>query len=232
MASIIDAFRETVSERYSILKLFTLSVPTYYCYYLSLQAQKDVNFFNWLTILTIVLLIGFLAKVTSNGIGEKNDVLPAPNPFILVYAAFKALLATLPYTLLSYLLANFFSSLINIAPWIDITLKTVIWLVAAAIILTAFLMYATNEKINDAFRVKLLFDKAGDLSVALIFLILKLAVMDAIIVGVIGYTIFILCGLGYVLDYFIIFSVIYNLAVLGHYFAQIHYELFERNLEG
>jgi len=227
MASIIDAFRETFTDRFAFLKMLVLSIPTYFSYILYVKKSPD---FIWLAILTVLLLLGFLIKVANRVLNDKDSVLPSLNPFPLLWSAIKGLIAIGPISWISCFLANYFCSLINIIPWLDIILKTILWIVAISITLTSFLMFVTKESVIDAYRLKLLFNKAGDLIVVVIVLLIQLLFMNAFTVGIVGYIIYVLFGWCDFLIFFIAYAVVFNIGALGHYMAQSHYDILEKEL--
>lgn len=228
MASIIDSFRDVFTDKNSFVKILVLTIPVYFSYVYYVKRSPD---FIWLAGVTIFLLFGFLAKVSSRVLNDQDSVLPSLNPFPLLWAALKGIIAIGPITLISCFLANYVCSLINIIPWLDITLKTCFWLTAIAVSLTSFLMFITRESIIDSYRIKLLFDKAGDIIVVLIVYIVQLVVINAPTAGILGYTIFILFGMGDFLIFFIAFAITFNIGALGHYLAQSHYDVLEKELD-
>lgn len=232
MASIIDSFRETFTDNLSFFKILVFAIPVYYSYDLYLKSTKDFTGFTLLASITIFLLFGFLIKTTSNVLNEGNSVLPSLNPIPLVIAAIKGILAIGPLTFISVLLGNYFASLINIILWLDVTLKTIIWLLVASISMTAFLMFVKREKIVDAYDFKILSAKAGDFMISLIFFIIQMVIMNTIIFGFIGYTIIVLFGVGPILYFILSMAVVYNVGVMGHYMAQLQYELLSYDKDG
>lgn len=226
MASIIDSFRDVFTDRLSFLKFAVLAAPVYYSYQVYLQSKTGLTGFFWIAGITIFFLLGFIIKITNNVLSEgSNNVLPSLNPLKLAFVALKGLAALLPYTLISCWIANYVCSLIYIIPWLDITLKVIIWLITASIIFTAFLMFAENEKIKDAYNFKVLSKASGDMILVLIFFIIQLIIMNLPTIGFLGYTLLILFGYGPIFDYFLAIAVVFNIAIIGHYMAQVHYEL-------
>lgn len=224
MASIIDAYRETFSDNFSFFKIATFAIPVYFCYALFIGSKGDFTGFTWLTVITVFFLFGFLIKTTNGVLNEANSVLPSLNPLKLAFAAFKGIIAIGPITLITILLTNYICSLINIIPWLDITLKVILWFVAAAVIVTSFLMFVKREKIKDAYNIKLLFDKAGDLIVRLLVFIIQIVLINLVIAGFFAYTLIVLFGFGPVLDAFLAYVLVFNVGVIGHYLAQLQYE--------
>lgn len=227
MASIIDAFRETYSDHLSFLKLAVFAAPVYYSYQLYTESKNDFSTFYLVAGITLFFLAGFLIKTTNYVINERDSILPPLNPFKLAFCTVKGILAIGPVTIISCLLANYVCSIINIIPWLDTTLKYAIWIVAASIIATSFLLFSSKERILDAYNIKAIFDKAGDLIVVLIIFILQIVIINLPTTGFIIYALIVLFGPGLLLNIFIAYAIIFNLAATGHYMGQIHYETFE-----
>lgn len=224
MSSIIDAFREVFGDRLAILKLTALTIPTYYSYILYVESQQRANNFMVIAVLTFLLVFGTMVEVTSNIINERTYVLPSLNPFKLVFSALKALIAMVPMVIIPYFIANFLCSMINIIPWLDVTLKSLIWLVVASVAVAGFLMYCVNEKIPEAYNFKVIYYKAGDLIVVLIFFILQFVLMNIPTTILIAYIIYVLFGYCPIFDFFVTFAIVFNILVTGHYLGQVHYE--------
>lgn len=225
MASIVDSFREVFTDRLSFLKIAILAIPVYYSYQLYLQSKQDFTGFFWLAGITLFFLFGVLIEVTNNMVNERDRILPSLNPFKLAFSAIKGILAIGLFVLISSLLANYVCSLINIIPWLDITLKSIVWLVAASIIITSFLMFSTKKRILDAYNLKILSQKAGDLLITLIFFIIQLAIINIPTSAFLGYIVLILFGFGPIFNFFLSIVLVFNIAVTGHYMGQVHYEL-------
>lgn len=224
MSSIIDSFREVFSDKFSFFKLLILSAPVYYSYYLYVNSKGNFAEYGWISILTILLVLGFLTKVTNNVINERDWILPSFNPFPILYSGVKCVLAIGVFSYVFFLLANYICSFINIIEWLDITLKFLIWTIFASIIVTSFLMFAQKEKVLDAYKLKVLGEKAGDLIVVLLFFILQITIINIPTTFFIGYTLLILFGFGFLFDFYVIFAIMFNVSVIGHYLGQIHYE--------
>lgn len=226
MASVIDSFREVFSEQLSFLKLVVLTVPAYFCYQIYLGSKADYTGFWFITIITGFFLFGFLTEITNNIINERSKVLPPLNPLFMGFTALKGIIALTPIILISSIAANFINSFINIeVDWLTITLKSLVWLVAAAFIGTSFLLFAEKETISGTYRLKSIFKKTGDFFIMSIFFLMQLLFANILSTGFIGYTLYILFGFGVVFDIFIAFAVVFNLSVLAHYLGQAYYEV-------
>lgn len=231
MASIIDSFRETFSDRWSFLKIAAFALPSYFVYQMYLQSNNNFGSVFWYAFTIIFFLFGFLIETTHNVISEQDIVLATLNPLKLAFVAIKGILAIGLFAWISCFAANYVCSMINLIPWLDTTLKTVIWFLAAAIILTAFLMFSARERILDVFKMRLLSEKAGDLILVILFFALQIIIINIPTTLFIGYAIFVLFGQGMFLGLFVAFALIFNIAVAGHYFGQVHYENIEYTKE-
>jgi len=225
MASILDSFRETFGDKFGFFKLLVFVIPLYFFYdQYSKGAAAFANVFIYICI-TAFFLFGFLIKTTNYVLNEEDSVMPPLNPLKLAWSAIKGFLAILPATWISVSLANFVLKFVNTIDWVDNTLKTLAWLVVASIVLTSFLMYVKEEKILDAFNMKTLAEKAGDIMLGIVFFVLQLVVINVPTTGVIGYSIYILFGFGPLLNFFIAYAIIFNLIAACHYMAQLQYEI-------
>lgn len=226
MASVIDSFKETFGDRMSFLKLLVFAVPIFVSYDLFTSAKSDFGQATILAIITLFLLFGFLTKITGNVINERDSLLPSLNPVKLAITAAKSIIAIGPITLICYLLANYACTVINFVQWLDIILEFLVWLIVLAIIVTAYLMFAPKERITDAYKMKLLYQKAGDLIVTLIVMVIQFILINLPTTGFIVYTLYILFGFGPILNFFLAYALVFNIASMGQYLAQVHYEVF------
>lgn len=226
MASIIDSFKGVFSDRFSLLKLIVITIPVYYSCILYTSAKGDYSGFYWIAGITLFLLLGFLIELINNVINDQMTVLPSLNPIKLVFAAVKGLIAIVPVVLISCWLANYLCSFIHIPwEWVDTTLRAIIWLVFSSVIITSILMFSVKERILDAYRFGILLTKAGDLVLVIVFFAIQIILINLPTTGFIWYLLNVLFGAGPVVDFFIVFAIVFNVAVTGHYLAQAHYDL-------
>lgn len=225
MASVINSFKEVFSDKFSFIKLVILAIPVYDSYQIYLQSKQDYTTFFWVAGLTVFFLTGFLITLTSNVINERDRILPSLNPLKLGFVAIKGIIALAPIILGASFVANYVCSFINTIPGFDIIFKSLIWLVAGSLILTSFIMFSQRENILDAYKFKIFFLKAGDLITSMLTFLLQLAIVNAVVGGFIGYLLFILFDYGPVLDSFIIYAIIFNLAVTAHYIGETNYDI-------
>lgn len=226
MASVIDSCKDILGERVSFLKLAILTIPVYYSYVIFKSVtNNDYSGFWIFAGISAFFILGYIIEITNNVINERNIVLPALNPFLMMFSALKGVIGLAPVFLISSWLAIYASSFVNVNPWFDWVLKTLIWLIAVSFIGTSFLMFSSRENIIDALNVKILWQKSGDFIIASIFYIVQFFLVNLVSAGFIGYTIFILFGYSVFFDVFVAFVVTFNLAALGHFLGQAYYEL-------
>lgn len=225
MASIIDSFRETFTDNMSFFKLLTFSVPLYFAHDLYIKNPQNPIGAFWLGGITIFFLFGFLIKVTSEVLNEGDSVLPFLNPLKLALASVKGLIAIGPVTWISISLANYVIPKVNVVDWFNITFQSIIWLIVIGIALTSFLMFVKNEKIADSYNLKILFEKSADLSIAIIFFILQIILINLPTTVFLGYILLVLFGFGPLFYFFLAYVIVFNVAATGHYMAQLQYEV-------
>lgn len=226
MASIKDAFQESYQDRNAILKFVIFAIPLYYC--VNLFIENSPNFLA-AAIITYLILFGFLIKCTSNVRNGKDYVLPSFNIFDLCWSAIKATVALGPSIVINCWLANFLCSFIqNYVPESNVLLifKYIIWGIFISIILSGYLCYAKSFKIADAYNLKIISDSSVDIMIAILFMIPQIILADVILVTPPTYIIWLFFGIPSPVAIFFWCTVaILNLAMMGHYLAQIDYEI-------
>lgn len=225
MASMLDSFKETYFDKFAFFKLLVFAIPLYWFWDQYLKGTAAFSSVLNYIYITAFFLFGFFIQVTNSVLNEKDWVMPTLNPFKLAFSSLKGIVAILPSAFVCIWAANYITGLINVVPWFDNTFKTIIWLIASAIILTSFLMFVKNENILDAFNLSTLGKKSGDFILGIIFYALQLVLMNIPTYGFVGYAINILFGVGPLLYFFIAYAIVFNLVATGHYMAQLQYEI-------
>lgn len=225
MASIIDSFRDTFSDNLAFFKFIVFAVPIYFLYDLFLKGESNTAMFSWLFGILVFFLFGFLIQTTRRVLNEDESVLPPLNPVKFAVSSVKGLLAVAPIGCISYFLGNLLASFINIYSWVDVTLKSILWIVMASVPLTAFLMFIRRERVVDAYNLQAISDKAADLIVGIIFFIIQLFVANLVTTAFLGYVLYILFGFGPIFYFFASVAIVFNVGATGHYLAQLQYEV-------
>ena len=229
MASIKDAFEEAIQDHGALTKYFLFAIPVYYCSCLFINSDKNELSKLWTaSIITFILLFGFLIECTTNVRNGKDSVLPSFNIFAIFWNGIKGLVALGPSIAINSIIAHFLCNLIT--NYVSDTntllvLQCMIWGVFGAIMLTSYLCYARTFKIRDAYNLKAISDSSMDILISIIFMIPQILIADAIIITPITYIIWIFFGIPHPIAIFYwSMCFIFNLAMCGHYLAQVAYE--------
>lgn len=231
MASILDSFRETFNDRWSVVKFVVLAIPVYITINNYLKSTDSYTGFWFFFIVTFLLLFGFLIEVTRDVLNDAIDILPSLNPIPLIIAAVKGLLALTPVTVIASLVAVYAISKFTFVYWLNMLLSGIIWMIVAGMIGTTFLLYVKEARIKNAFNLKKLSDKSVDVVFALLLFLVQLIVVNLPTTGFVAYTLVILFGMGPILNFFLSVVLVLNIAAAGHYLAQLHFETFGFDLD-
>lgn len=229
MASIKDAFEESFQDNHAIIKYILFAIPVYYCVHLYSNATKgDLTGFWWMFGVTYLLLFGFLIKCTTNVRNGKDHVLPSFNIFALFWAGIKGTIALGPSIAINCWLASLLNGLVaNYIPEPNtlIIFQVIIWGLFGSIILTGYLCYAKSFKISDAYNFKVISESCCDILVAILFMIPQVLLANALLIAPVTYVIWVFLGIPHpVAIFYWSMVLIFNLAMCGHYLAQVDYE--------
>ena len=232
MASIKDSFDETFHDNGAMLKFILLAIPTFF---IANNWTKQFFGFNTLLIFTFFLLFGFMLKCTFNVRHGSDSCLPSYNIFAILWAGVKGSLALAPIGLAMYFLSKFliglaagyiqYEQMMNVVTYI-------IYAICGSFVLTSYVLYANRFRILDAYNLKDLFTYCIDILIAIIFMLIQVAIVDAILIVPVTYVIWVFFGLPHPIALFF-WSVVLaiTLAMMGHYLAQIGFEIIEANEE-
>lgn len=230
MASIRDAFEESITDSNSILKLVFYAIPIFLAF-MPTQSAISENVKLLLEIPVSILLFGFMLICTSNVRLGKNSIMPSFNIFAVFWAGIKGVVALAPLAILTSLLYTFFVGLLSNAP-LEPSIITVFTVIIGIIIFSfnyvGYLLYAHNFKILDAYNFKLILKYCTDVLIAMFFMGVFIAIVNIVITVPVAYVVWLFFGFpNPVIIFYICMVVVFNAAVLGHYLAQIDYEIIE-----
>lgn len=226
MASIKDAFEESYQDTHAMLKYILFAIPVYFC--ADLYMKGNTGGFWTLFSITYLLLFGFLIKCTANVRNGEDHVLPSFNIFALFWAGIKGTIALGPSIAINCWIASFLCGLIaNYIPEPNtlIIFQVIIWGLFGSIILTGYLCYAKGFRIVDAYNFKVISESCCDILVAVLFMIPQVLLANALLIGPVTYVIWVFFGIPHpVAIYYWSAVLVFNLAMCGHYLAQVDYE--------
>ena len=226
MASIRDAFEESITDSHSVSKIIFYAIPVFFATMPSIT-QEQVQLI--LTVPVSIMLFGFMLHCTSNVRGGKNTVLPSFNIFSVIWAGIKGTVALAPLVILTSLAYFYTAGLLANAPLepnlINI-FNIIIGIIFYSFNFVGYLLYAHKFKITDAYNVKLILQYCMDVLIAMIFMGIFMFIVNVIIVVPVAYIIWLFFGFpNPVIIFYFCMVTVFDAAVMGHYLAQIDYEI-------
>ena len=228
MASIKDSVEEAFQDNNSLLKFILFAIPLFIIVNYS---QENIPGYNLWVILTSLLLFGFMLYCTYNVRAGESQVLPSFNIFSILLTGLKGIIALAPMAIVSIFLSKFIVNILTTYIPDESVVKVfsyIVYGICGSFVYTSYLLYATKFKIMDAYNIKSIFAYCVDVLVAILFMVIQVILVDAIMIAPVTYIIWLFFGIPHPVAIFfwsIIF--IYTLAIVGHYLAQISYEIIE-----
>ena len=228
MASIKDAVEDSFHDTHSIIKYILFAIPLFLVVNFNKEQLPGYSFWVFLT---VILLLGFMSYCTYNVRAGNAAVLPSFNIFSTFWAGIKGALAVVPMGLLVYFISKYIAGQIEVYipdPNIVLVFSIIVYGVFASLAITTYILYASTLKISDAYNLKAVSAYSVDVLIAVIFMLIQAALVDTIILAPISYVLWLFFGLPHPVAIYV-WSVIFifNLAMLGHYMAQISYEVID-----
>lgn len=231
MASIKDAIEECITERNSLIKIFIYTIPLFLCTQAILSGMKPDSGLLIIGItLTSILMLGYMLKCTMNTADESSTkVLPSYNVFEVFFIGLKGAIVLAPIIIISKILAGLIIGLLANAwlpPNIAMVFSWIIWIIFGSFIYTSYLMYTRRGKALDAYNVLAIVKYCIDIIISVFFMKLLLAIADIILILPVGYILWLFLGLENPISIFFLCAVaMFNISAMGHYLAQIGYEI-------
>ncbi len=240
MASIKDSIEEVSIEGFSAyIKFGGLGALLYYCIYLYLQNPNNLDgWFYLVSFVSYILLTGFLLKTTSNVKNGHDNILPSFNVFHLIGHGLKGLVALGPVVFVNLFLANKVGQfLVNLFEGYGMEsvvgtyiILSITYILFFSFIFTAYLLYASKFNITDAYNLRLISKYSMDIILPILFFIPQIIFVDILFIGAITYLFWIFMGNPIENNWCVWFwcaAFIWNLAISGHYMAQLDYEIID-----
>jgi hypothetical protein len=228
MASIKDSFEETIQDNHAIIKLLLLGALVYYCVD-AIMNNKPSSSLIPIEIVTAIILLGFMLICTQNVRRGANRILPTFNIFAIIFEGIKGIIALAPLGIISYFIETFIINILNqylagtslFTPFVWITSG-----ICSSFVFTGYILYSKDFKITDAYNIAFISKFSIDVLIALFFMVLKLALADAIVIVPITYIIWLFFGIPHpIAIYFWSVVAVFSIAMMGHYLAQTDYEI-------
>ena len=226
MASVKDALDDSIQGHISIIKFIIFAIPLF----IVISYKNITGYIFWLSF-TVILLLGFMLQCSYNVRMGNMKVLPSYNIFSILYTGICGIIALAPISLISYFASKYIieyaSNYIAVAGVLK-AIEFIVYFIFGSFILTSYLLFANKFKIFDAFKINLVYKYCIDILLAVAFMIVQIVIVDVIIVAPVTYIIWLFVGIPHPISIFFWCVVgVLNLAMVGHYMAQISYEIIE-----
>ncbi len=226
MASIIDAFRDSLHEDFAGLKIVLYAIPVYLTANLYLQGQTG-QFQFWAVVVGFVLL-GLLTQGINNVRMNRKEILTL-NPVSFVVALFKAMVVVVPKMLLYGFIGNLLVTKIHMPPEIphlSLIYQIIVWSIIFSIIFTSYLSFAKHLYIQDGYNYKVIYDSCIDVLISLVLYLPQIIIANIVLIVPPAYLFFVFklpfTHWGFVAICCMI--LIINISIIANYLAQSAYE--------
>lgn len=233
MASIVDAFNESLSEDLALVKIAVYAIPT--CILANMFIiGKMAQFYFWGSIMGLVIL-GLLTKGINNVRMNRREILTL-SPFELIKVIFKTFVVLVPHIIVFGSLGFFILNNVTIPidlPHVPLIFSIIVWALLFSIVLTSYLSYSKYLKIPQGYNYKVIAESCIDVLVSCIFYSPQLFIANAILVGPVAY-LFFYFGLPFTHWGFVAYcSAIFvmNISMIANFLAQCAYEHIKGNNE-
>ena len=227
MASLFDAFSDSLGENNSTIKIIIYSLPVFFCSYLYIIKNIYASYF--LAIPTALLILSLMSNGINNVRSNKREILTF-NLFALIAVAIKLLLAVLPLFAVMFFVGVIITNNVKIPfdiPYIQLVFNLVIWLIIFSVVFTSYLAFSKSLNVVDSYNLKVVFESSVDVLINFLFLVPQLVIVNGIIVGLAWYVIF-LINFPLTSPLFVFYCscvFVFNISALSSYFASASYEL-------
>lgn len=225
MASIKEAYDSTIGENFTGLKLVLWAIPLYYCRNMLLSGSMDA--ISTLIIgVFIVLLLGFITESAYNACEKKEELVPGLNFFSMAFSGIKTIVAMSVYFAIAYLGTNYIFEFINLENAVLArTIKIMTWLIIYSLPVSAYVVFIRKMDIFDALNLKKIFYVMGETFMMFSYLIIKLSLLSAIVIGFVSYLFWLFVGLdNCIINYIWCLTIMYNILLGANYLAQFSEE--------
>lgn len=226
MASIVDAFSESISENLSIVKIILYAIPVYFCTKFFLRGEMGSFYFY--AAISAILFLGLLTQGINNVRMNKKEILTL-NPLSLGKSILLTSLVMLPQIFIWYFIGHLIVTMIQIPidlPHTQLIFSIIVWSIIGSILMTAYLSFAKYLNVMQGFNYKVILESCVDIFICLLFFVPQLAIADVFLVGPVAY-LFSFFNLPFTHWGFIFYcscAFVVNISIIANYLAQSAYE--------
>lgn len=226
MSSIKEAYDSTIGESFTGLKLLIWAIPLGYCR--DLMSSGSMDFFSTMIVSAFaLLLLGFLVESANNACEKKPELVPGINVFSMALNGIKATVALSVYFAIAFYGTQICCSYINFGEHtvLSMSLKILIGLLFYAIPVSGFAIYVRKLDIFEAYNLKKIMFILGEAFMMFSYLIIKLGLLTAVVIGFISYLFWLFIGLDNLLiNYIWSIAIMYNFVIGANYISQFSEE--------
>lgn len=226
MASIVDAFNESLSENLAIVKIAVYAIPVYFVIHLFVVGRMS-ECYCFASIVGI-LFLGLLTQGINNVRTNQREILTF-NLLKLVKAIGFSCVVVIPQLVIFGTLGSLIVKNVSIPidlPHVPLIFQIIVWSIMFAIVLTSYLSFAKYLKILEGFNYITIFESCVDVFIAFLFFIPQLILANVVLVGPIAY-LFSYFKVPFTHWGFLAYCsavVVVNISILSNYMAQSAYE--------
>lgn len=225
MALIVDSFSDALNQDNFLLKTIVYALPVFLCanFYIS----KNMGALFFFGFLTAVLLIALLSIGIYNITNNKREILTFNflNLFVTIIKLFFIVgFYFFILAIIGFLALKFIKIPID-NKYIQIGFKFFVIFFLSDIGFTPYLAFSRKQDVKEAYKFNLIQEASMDLLLALLFMIPQFLIVDAILVGLVWYVLFVV-GIPLtspIFTFYCSFIVVLNVSALSSYLSQIAY---------
>ncbi len=228
MASIKDAYQSTIGESFTGLKLILWAIPLFWFREWIFADKPNIALISTVGAAFLILISGFLVEISYNTIAKNSEIVPGANFLSMGFNGFLGLLATGVYAAICYFGANFACDFVKTGDAaIDMTLEIMIWFIFLGFAFAGYIVFIRRLNVFEAYNPIKFMKAYPEAFLSGAFLVVKLAIINAILVGFISYLFWLFLGFdNYLIKFIWCITIMYNLVIGANYLAQLSEEIF------
>lgn len=228
MASIKDAYQSTIGESFTGLKLILWAIPLFYFREMIMADKPNVALISTIGAAFLIIITGFLVEISYNTVAKNSEIVPGGNLLSMGFNGFLGLLATGIYASIAYFGASFVCGFVKTGtPSFDMTIDIMIWFLFLGFAFAGYIIFVRRLNVIEAYSPKKFLKAYPEAFLSGSFLIVKLVLLNAIVIGFISYLFWLFLGFdNYLIKFIWCITIMYNLVVSANYLAQLSEEIF------
>lgn len=228
MASIKDAYQSTIGESFTGLKLILWAVPLFYFREMIMADKPNIALISTLGAAFLIIITGFLVEISYNTVSKNSEIVPGGNFLSMGFNGFLGLLATGVYAAIAYFGASFACGFVKTGtPSFDMTINIMIWFLFIGFAIAGYIIFVRRLNVIEAYNPKKFFKAYPEAFLSGSYLIVKLLLLNAIVIGFISYLFWLFLGFdNYLIKFIWCITIMYNLVIGANYLAQLSEEIF------